>query len=121
MPRSTDPTLAMRERAQQLPGVTSGVSCNQSSFRVGTTAFFFVGPGVKGIGYKAMFKLEASRAEAEGLAADEPERYEVGGTAWVTVRFTAERPMPKRRWEAWLRESHELSLSKGKQPLRKKA
>ena len=60
-----------------------------------------------------MFKLQKSLSEAARLAAKEPDRYEVGSTAWVTARFTADEPMPKKLWEKWLDESYELSAGSG--------
>ncbi|MCP3904865.1 MAG: hypothetical protein GY715_14660 [Planctomycetes bacterium] len=51
--------------------------------------------------------------EAAKLARAEPDRYETGSTGWVTARFTADEPMPKRLWEKWLDESYELSRGAG--------
>ncbi|MDA8021339.1 MAG: hypothetical protein MPN21_28240, partial [Thermoanaerobaculia bacterium] len=94
MSSSQDPTNAIRQEAMRLPDVTTGTSCNQSSFKVGKGTFLFIGPGPKGQGFKAMFKLKTSMAEAVELAEQEPKRFEVGSTGWVTTRFTAEDPMP---------------------------
>ena len=52
-----------------------------------------------------MFKLKASMPQALKLAAESPKLFEVGSTGWVTARFTAEDPLPKRIWEKWLAES----------------
>ena len=52
-------------------------------------------------------------AQAQDLAAREPKRFEVGSTGWVTARFTADEPMPKRIWEKWLAESYEVALGAG--------
>jgi len=123
MPRTQDPTLAIREKALTFPEVDTGQSCNQGSFKAGKSAFLYIGPGAKGVGFKAMFKLDRSRSQAEKLAAKEPDRYEVGSTAWITTRFTAEKPLPKSIWEKWLKESYELAISgaaKGKAKASKK-
>lgn len=104
---TTDPTEAMCEKARGFDGCVEGTSCTQTSFKRGKKAFFYI--GTQGGRYKAMFKLEKSRGEAEERASREPDRYEVGSTAWVTARFTAEKPMPKRLWEKWLKESYALS------------
>ncbi len=52
-------------------------------------------------------------SEAIKLAEKEPDRFEVGSTAWVTARFSADEPMPKELWEKWLDESYELSIASG--------
>lgn len=106
-----DPTEAMRERAASYPGVDQGTACTQSSFKAGKKSFFFV--GMQGGRHKAMFKLEGSLPQAEALAAAHPDDYQVGNTAWVTARFSAEAPMPAARWKAWLDESYALSAPKG--------
>ena len=50
--------------------------------------------------------------EAAELAEKDPKHYEVGSTAWVTARFSADRPLPQDIWERWLDESYELSTKK---------
>ena len=106
MPAAKDPTKALKKAAAALPNVVEGTSCNQTSYKVGNKAFLYVGPGTKGIGYKAMFKLEASLEEAKDLAKSEPERFELGVGNWVTTRFSDEDPLPKKVWSRWLKESH---------------
>ena len=109
MPATKDPTEALMKAAAALPNVVSGTSCNQTSYKAGKKAFLYVGPGAKGIGYKAMFKLDASVEEARGLAEREPERFEVGKGNWITTRFSAEYPLPKKLWSRWLKESHAVA------------
>ena len=104
-----DPTTSLRKSAAAMPSVTESTSCNQTSFKTGKQAFLFVGPGPKGVGFKAMFKLESSRPEAEQLAADQPDRFQVGSGVWVTTRFSADSPLPAAIWKKWLEESYELS------------
>ncbi len=124
MPRSQDPTEPIRKKAVTFPAVDKGASCNQSSFKAGKAAFLYIGPGAKGQGFKAMFKLERSRAQAEKLAQKDPDRFEVGSTSWVTTRFTADKPLAKTIREKWLKESYELaagSASSKKKSAKKKA
>ena len=109
---SKDPTEAMRLKASSYPGVDQGTSCTQSSFKAGGKAFLYV--GMQGGRYKAMFKLQESAAEAAKLAKAEPDDYQVGSTAWVTARFSAEKPMPKALWTRWLDESFRLCGAKTK-------
>ena len=109
MPAAKDPTQALKEAAASLPDVVEGTSCSQTSYKAGKTAFLYVGPGAKGIGYKAMFKLKRSMPRARKLADTEPERFEVGSNGWVTTRFTAEKPLPRSIWEPWLAESYKLA------------
>ena len=106
--RGKDPTEPMRVKASRYPGVDEGTACTQSSFKAARKAFLFV--GMQGGRYKAMFKLDKSRAEAARLAAKDPDRYQVGSGPWVTARFTAEEPMPKKTRETWLDESYGLSV-----------
>lgn len=104
-----DPTEDIRNRAAAYPIVAAGTSCNQSAFKVGTKAFLYIGPGKKGVGFKAMFKLDESLPRARELAGEYPGRFEVGSTAWVTTRFTAEEPLPETVWGPWLDESYALA------------
>ncbi len=110
-----DPTEPIRLQASRYPEVDEGTACTQSSFKTRKKAFLFV--GMQGGRYKAMFKLEKSKPEAASLAEKEPDRFDVGSTAWVTARFTAEKPMPKRLWQKWLDESY--ALSAGPSPAKK--
>jgi hypothetical protein len=110
MTNSPDPTEAIRKAAAAFPGVARGTSCNQSSFKAGKGSFLFIGPGKKGMGFKAMFKLADSLPQALELAAKEPTRFEVGKTGWVTARFTSEEPLPKHIWEKWLAESYDVTV-----------
>ena len=109
MTNAHDPTAAIRQHAARLPGVDQGAACNQSSYKADKGTFLFLGPGAKGVGWKAMFKLRASLPQARRLATQEPQRFEVGSTGWVTDRFTAAQPLPKSIWEKWLAESYEVT------------
>lgn len=116
--KQKDPTEPMRLEASQYPDVDKGTSCTQSSFKRGGKAFFYCGP--QGERFKAMFKLDKSRSEAEGLAEKQPDCFDVGSTAWVTARFSAEEPMPKRLWTKWLNESYTLNAAPAKKKAAKK-
>lgn len=106
---SANPTSAIVKAAAALPNAVQGASCNQTSFKVGKTAFLYIGPGAKGIGYKAMLKLTQSMPQAEEMASAEPSRYQASSNGWVTIRFTAEEPIPKTIWSKWLKESYAIS------------
>ena len=121
MAHAKDPTEPIREKAAAFPAVLMGTSCNQSSFRAGKGAFLYLGPGAKGQGYKAMFKLDRSMPQARELAAAEPARFEVASTGWVTTRFSAEKPLPKSIWRKWLKESYDLCCGTGKASGKKSA
>lgn len=107
-----DPTLAIREAAADFQNVVTGTSCNQSSFKTRKGSFLFIGPGPKGVGYKAMFKLKALKPQAVELSEQAPKRFEVGSTGWVTARFTAEEPLPESIWMSWLQESYDITEGK---------
>ncbi|MDJ0975292.1 MAG: MmcQ/YjbR family DNA-binding protein [Planctomycetota bacterium] len=105
--KSKDPTAALRAYAATYDDVTEGTSCSQTSFKAGKKAFLYVGP--QGGRFKAMFKLKDSMPEAEELAEADPDRFQVGNTSWVTARFDAKKPLPKRIWKRWLDESYALA------------
>ena len=111
MANLSDPTDPIRKKAVTFPGVAKGTSCTQSAFKAGSGTFLFIGPGPKGQGFKAMFKLKRSMSQAEKLAAREPSRFEVGSTGWVATRFTADKPLSKAIWQKWLAESYEVTCS----------
>jgi hypothetical protein len=109
---NADPTDPIRQAAVELPAVDTGTACNQSAFKAGKKTFLFIGPGAKGIGYKAMFKLDASLDQARALAASEPDRFEAGSSGWVTTRFGDENPLPEELWRPWLEESYALMVKR---------
>ncbi len=102
-------TDAIRLKASRYPQVDEGTACTQSSFKAGKKAFLFIGQ--QGGRHKAMFKLDASKPEAEKLAKKQPADFQVGSTAWVTARFSDDEPLPKELWQKWLDESYQLSVS----------
>ena len=104
-----NPIKAIESQAKKFADVTAGESCNQKSFKVGKVAFLYLGPGAKGVGFKAMFKLKASMLEAKQLVKDSPKEFEIGNTGWVTSRFTDEKPLPKALWQKWLKESYDVA------------
>ena len=110
MGESEDATEAICEKAASFPDVAIGTSCNQTSFKLGKSSFLFIGPGAKGQGFKAMFKLSRSMKRARELAEKDPDRFQVGSTDWVTVRFSNEEPLAKSIWQKWLKESFEICL-----------
>lgn len=108
----SDPTDPIREKAASYPEVAKGTSCNQSSFKAGSGAFLFIGPGPKGKGFKAMFKLRESMPGAESRAKAEPARFAVGTTGWVTAHFIVEEPLVRAIWEPWLDESYAITTER---------
>ncbi|MEM1089203.1 MAG: hypothetical protein AAF552_03865 [Pseudomonadota bacterium] len=113
MAATLDPTEAIRTEAAGYSSAVTGKSCNQQSFKVGKGTFLFIGPGPKGQGYKAMFKLDQSMPQARELAEEAPQRFEVGKTGWVTARFSADQPLPARLWKKWLKESYQRTSGAG--------
>ena len=107
-----DPTQPIRQQASQYAGVDEGAACTQSSFKVGKKSFLFIGE--QGGRYKAMFKLDESIGEAMRLAKSNPEDFHVGKTAWVTARFSDEKPISRKLWSKWLDESYRLSVGPAK-------
>ena len=109
MAKAKDPTVPIKLRASRYPGVDEGTACTQSSFKANTKGFLYIGE--QGGRFKAMFKLESSIPEATKLAKKQPNNYAVGKGGWVTVRFSAEKPIPKKLWQRWLDESYEIAIS----------
>lgn len=106
--KEKDPTTPIRKQASEYPEVDEGTACTQSSFKARKKGFLFV--GMQGGRYKAMFKLKESLPVAAKLAQEQPGQFEVGSGGWVTARFTAEDPMPKKLWSKWLDEGYALCL-----------
>ncbi len=106
MAGGVDPIEALRAAAAELPNTVVVTSCNQFPSKAGKKPFLYVGPGAKGVGFKAMFKLIDGLVEALELAQEQPTRFEVGKNHWVTVRFSAENPFPEAIWSRWLSESY---------------
>ena len=102
-----DPTQPIRLKASQYAGVDEGTACTQSSFKIGKNSFLFIGE--QGGRYKAMFKLNTSRGEAEAMAKKHPDDYQVGSSAWITARFSTEKPLPTKLWKKWLEESYQIA------------
>ena len=113
MARARDPTEALKKAAAALPDAAEGTSCNQTSYKAGKKAFLYVGPGAKGVGFKAMFKLDESLEQAKDLAKSEPDRFELGTGNWVTARFSSESPLPQKIWSRWLKEAHGAAAESG--------
>ena len=109
--KSKDPTEAIRLKASQYPDVDKGTACTQTSFKAFGKGFLYIGE--QGGRYKAMFKLKDSLTEAAKLAAKAPEDFQVGSGGYVTARFTAEAPMPKKLWTKWLDESYAIAIAGG--------
>ena len=120
----SDPIQPIYEMAGSFADVETSMSCNQNAFKVGKVSFLFIGPGNKGVGYKAMFKLDKSLGQATKLAEKDADRIQVGVNGWVTARFTDKKPLAKTVWKKWLKESYELTINRGlakKRKAKKKA
>ena len=101
----TDCTEDLRHYAASLANVDQGTSCTQTAFKSNGKAFLYVGE--QGGRFKAMVKLDASLDEAKNQARKHPDDFQIakkGG--WVTARFSADAPLPKRLWKKWIDESY---------------
>lgn len=102
-----DVIAELEDAARNCANVDESTSCSQAAFKVGRKAFLYVGEqGGRG---KAMFKLDASLAQAEEKADDAPDDFQVGKQGWVTARFCPDAPLPARLWKKWLKESYQLA------------
>ena len=96
--------------ASAYPETDEGTSCNRIAIKVRKKNFVFLGD--KDDKLVLMVKLGPSLGEAEALAQDEPERYDVGSAGWVTVRYELDRELPKGLFERWIDESFRLLAPK---------
>jgi hypothetical protein len=103
-------TEAIRALAMKFPGVSEGISCNKCAFKAGGKAFLFM--GMDGDSWNLMLKLKDSLPEATRLAANEPNRYGVGGHSWVSLTFAHGESPPGGLLERWMEESFRLLVPK---------
>src|SRR5688500_782995 len=95
------PIETLRELGMAHAGVTAGVACKgtameRHTLKANGKAFLFFGVG------DALVKLAGSLAEAKRLAKAEPERYQVGKTAWVKLMFSPEAPPARDVVKRWI-------------------
>lgn len=99
-------TQTLQSFALTFPDVTEGASCVNRAFKAKKKNFVFIGEKASAV--KVMLKLSPSLDEASALAQREPERYAVGKSGWVTVRFDAKTPPPLKTMKAWIAESYSV-------------
>lgn len=101
----------LRKFALRYPEAEEGIACKDtalecSAFKARKKTFFFLGHT------DAKVKLGASLGEAAKLAAKEPDRYQVGSSGWVSIKFGADAPPPLDVLERWIDESYRLLVHK---------
>ena len=99
-------TGPLRDAALAHPGVTEGIACEATAaekrtLEVNGKAFLFLGLA------DALFKLDASLADARAVAATSPATCRVGKTGWVKL----DAPISTRRMTAWIGESYALAAT----------
>jgi YjbR len=95
----------------RFPEVEEGIACKGTAiecvtFHTRKKTFLFVGKA------ELRLKLDESLAMAAKLAKTEPERFVVGGTAWIKVTFSPDSPPPLDILERWIDESYRLIAPK---------
>ena len=101
---------SLRKVALLLDDVSEGVACEGTALerrtvKIGTKAFVFIGAN------EAMLKLEDSLAEANDLAAKEPEHCRVGSGGWVKISIGKKESPTQDVVTRWLGESYRLASS----------
>ena len=96
---------ALRRAALAHPAVEESLPCRgttieSASFKVGGKAFLFLGEA------KAMVKLQASRVQADQLAAQRPGTCKTGAGGWTTVVLSEPAGVPLTTLRAWIAESY---------------
>ncbi len=97
----------LRALALRYPEAAEGVACKgtaleSSVFKARDKSFLFIGSA------ELKVKLRESLAEAARLATEEPGRYRVGSSGWVTVRFSPDEPLPLELLKRWTDESYRV-------------
>ncbi len=77
-----------------------GTALECSAFKARDKAFLFLGAS------ELKVKLRESLAEAARLAAEDPARYRVGASGWVTVKFCPDQPLPLELLKRWVGDSY---------------
>ena len=98
--------VALRKFALRLPDAEEGVACKGTplearTFKIGKKAFLFLRPK------EARLKLGASLKDAAKRASKEPDRYVVGASGWVLLKFD-DATDPLDVFTRWVSESHAL-------------
>ena len=103
-------TQALRDHAMTFPETSEGASCVNRAFKVRKKNFLFVGEKDDG-SCKVMLKLKPSLDEAEGIASAD-DRFEVGSSGWVTVRFNTSDLPDVELLKRWVSESFQTLAPK---------
>src|SRR5262245_32407399 len=98
---------ALRTIALRYPETEEGVACKGTAiecttFKAGNKAFLFVGAK------EIRLKLQASLAEANKLAAKDPDRYKTGAHGWVAISTGDGQAVDLNLLERWVDESYRL-------------
>lgn len=108
---------SLREIAVSLPDTEEGIACEgtvleKRTIKVRKKAFVFLGRS------NVMLKLGDSLADATAIANEKPDFLKAGASGWVTVKLDGKAAVPRRKLEAWIKESYRLfagESSKGKE------
>lgn len=114
MPKAKASNLsALRKFALTLADVEEGLACagtslEKNALKVRKKTFVFLSE------VDVMLKLAESLPAATRLAAEEPERYQVGAHGWTTIKVGKGETLPSELIEGWIRESYSLFAPKPK-------
>ncbi len=109
-PVESRPMKAIRKIALGYPEVEETDSCVNRAFKARKKAFVFL--GMKDETYSVRLKLRDSLDEAETLAAESPENFDVGSHGWTLVTFPHAKSPPRGLMKRWIDESFRLLAPK---------
>ena len=104
------PMAAIRKLALGYPEAAETDSCVNRAFKARGKSFVFL--GMKDETYSVRLKLKDSLDEAEELATDSPENFDVGMHGWTLVTFPHSKSPPRGLMKRWIDESFRLLAPK---------
>jgi len=91
-------------------GVSEKTSCSNAAFHAGGKNFLFL--GMQEGRLLVRLKLVDRLAQAQELAAKDPDSYAAGKGGWVTARLKPNARLATKRWQDWIDDSYRALVPK---------
>ena len=101
---------AIRAHAMTHPEAEEGSSCVNRAFKAGGKNFAFLGEKEDQV--RLRLKLDASIADLEKRAKNDPERWQIGKGGWTLLIFPADDAPKEAELQRWVTESFRLLAPK---------